>query len=57
MWKDGERVKKRQKTVKQVRQLGGKAAAEAATGTGEEAIKEEGEICPIQQDSLILSCK
>ena len=44
MWKDGERVKKRQKTVKQVRQLGGKAAAEAATGTGEEAIKEEGEI-------------
>ena len=46
MWKDGERAKKRQKTGGQ---LGGKAAARAATGaaaaTGEEAIKDEkGEI-------------
>ena len=46
MWKDGEWAKKRQKTVKRVGQLGGKAAVGAAVGTGigEEAIKEEGEI-------------
>jgi len=52
MWKDGERAKKRQKTVKRVGQLGGKvavgaatgAAAGAATAIGEEAVKEEGEM-------------
>ena len=44
MWKDGERVKKRQKTVERVGQLGGKAAVGAAAGIGEEAVKEEGEI-------------
>ena len=52
MWKDGERAKKRQKTVEWVGQLGGKAAAKAAAGaaagaavgTGEEAVKEEGEV-------------
>jgi hypothetical protein len=52
MWKDGKRAKKRQKTVERAGQLGGKAAVGAAAGaavgaaaaTGEEAVKEEGEI-------------
>ena len=48
MWKDSKWVKKRQKIVKQVGQLGGRVAIGAAVGVaigiGEEAIKEEGEI-------------
>ena len=44
MWKDSKRAKKRQKMVKRVGQLGGKAAVGAVVGIGEEAVKEEGEI-------------
>ena len=43
MQKDGKQVKKRQKIVKWVGQLGGKVVIGAAIGIGEKAIKKEGE--------------